>query len=338
MTEGTPLRLGVVGTGAIAQIVYVPIFREREDVTLAAMADRDPHKAETLSRRFGVPLVMDAEDILTFDELDAIVVCTPNALHEEQAIAALEAGKHVLVERPMALSAAGTQRVLDAAEASGKVLAVGMPHRFRPEVSALRNFVAGGELGEIYAVHGSWMTRTAPTMRSKWRQDPELAGGGALMDLGVAALDLCLWVVGFPEVKRISCVLASDDDEPVEHSATLMAETVNGMSIGLEVTNRLFAREERYLARVLGTEGSGSLPPLEVYKQVGGRPMDITPRQPKPRGGENPYMNAYRRLLDDFVRRIEGTAEAEPPFGQPNVMGLIEAAYRAAESGREVVL
>jgi predicted dehydrogenase len=332
-----PLRFGVVGTGAISQVVHVPIFAEREDVELVAMADSDPHKAEMLSRRFGVPLVLEPSELIAFESLDAVVICTPNRFHEEQAIAALEAGRHVFVERPIALTAAGAARVLAAAEASGKVLVVGMPHRYRPEVVALRDFVAGGELGDLYAARASGMTRPTPGTRASWRRKPDIAGGGALMDLGIAALDLCLWVIGYPELKRISCVLGARDDR-VEDSATIMAETRDGVALSLEVSNRLFAGEDRYYARIMGTEGSGSLPPLEVFRQVGGRPMDVTPRQPKPRGGENPYTNAYRRLLDDFVRSIRGTAEFELPTEQTALMGIIEAAYRAAEAGREVEL
>lgn len=331
------IRIGVVGTGAISQVVHVPIFAEREDVELAAMADIDPHKAETLSRRFDVPLVMEPRELIEFDGVDAVVLCTPNSFHETQAIAALDSGKHVLVERPLALTAAGAERVLDAADRSGKVLCVGMPHRFRPEVAALRDFVAGGELGTVYATRGSWMTRPAPAMRSRWREDPGISGGGALVDLGIAALDLCLWVIGYPAMRRISCVFGSRDGE-VEDSATLMAETTDGAALSLEVSSRLFAGEDRYYARVMGTEGSGSLPPLEVFRQLGGRPLDVTPRQPKPRGGENPYTNAYRRLLDDFVHRIGGKGEADLPREQSALMGLVEAAYRSAETGHEVAL
>jgi predicted dehydrogenase len=337
MNDAAPIRLGVVGTGAISQIVHVPIFAEREDVALVALADRDPHKAETLSRRFEVPLVLDAQELIEADDVDAVVLCTPNALHEAQAVAALEAGKHVLVERPLALTAEGARRVIEAADKAERVLMVGMPHRFRPEVVALRDFVAGAELGEVHAAHGSWMTRASPAMRSKWRQDPAVAGGGALMDLGIAALDLCLWVIGYPDMKRVSCVLGAEEGL-VETAATLMAETVDGAVLTLAVSNQLFAKEDRYYARVLGTEGTGSLPPLQVFRQAGGRPMDITPRQPRPRGGENPYTNAYRRLLDEFVRSILGTVETELPREQPALMALIAAAYRAAEAGREVEL
>jgi predicted dehydrogenase len=155
MTEGSDrIRVGVIGTGAISQIVHVPIFAEREDVDLVAVADADEHKAEALSKRFGVPHVTTADAMMRRDDLEAVVICTPNHLHEEMAVAALEAGKHVFVERPLATTSQGAQRVIDAAERVGGILVVGMPHRFRPGVAALRNFIAGGELGDLYAVRG----------------------------------------------------------------------------------------------------------------------------------------------------------------------------------------
>lgn len=336
MTEARdPVRLGIIGAGAISQVVHLPIFAERKDVDLVALADADVHKAETLSRRFGVPLVMGADDLLDFDEIDAVVICTPNAIHEEMAIAALESGKHVLLERPAAATSKGVVRVLAAAERASRVLTIGLPHRYRPEAIALRSFVEGGELGDLYSMRGSWLTRSMPMSRSTWRRDPGVAGGGALVDLGIPALDLSMWIVGFPTAKRVSCVVASGDGE-VEHSATLMIETTEGIAFSLEVTNRLFAGEDRYYVRVMGSEGSGSLPPLEVYKQLGGRPIEVTPRQPLPRGRENAYMNAYRRLLDHFVRCVSGVSTTSLPTEQVHVMEIIEAAYRSAESGREV--
>lgn len=339
MTEGgAQLRVGVVGTGAISQIVHVPIFAEREDVQLLAVSDAVRHKAKALSERFGVPLVLDDEELIGHPDVDAVVICTPNSLHEEMAIAAMEAGKDVLVERPLSISSAGADRVIEVAERTGRVMIVCMPHRFRPGVVALRSFIAGGELGDIYAVRGSWMTRPIPSSRRSWRQDRTRAGGGALVDLGVPALDLCLWMVDFPAMKRVSCVTATVDGAEVEDAATLMAETEDGTALTLEVSNKLFAGEDRYYARVMGTEGSGSLPPLEVFKQAGGRPFEVTPRQPKPSGGENPYTNAYRRQIDDFVQVVTGRREPESQRGQVALMQLVEAAYRAAESGQEVEL
>lgn len=332
-----PVRVAVVGTGAISQVVHVPILAERQDVDLVAVADVDLPKARTIAERFGVAEAQTPDEVFGRDDLDAVVLCTPNNLHEEQARAALQAGRNVYVERPLALTADGVESLVAAARTSGRILMMGGPHRFRPDVAALRSFVAGGELGKIYAVRGSWLTRRMPVVRATWRHDRTQAGGGALIDLGIPALDLCLWLVGYPDIVRVSCSVTRSEHE-VEDAATLMAESDNGIAFTVEVSNRYYAGADRYYARVMGMEGSGSLPELEVYKQLGGRPLDVTPRQPRPRGGENPYTNAYRRQLDHFVRGLAGEVEIKLPAEQAALMRLIAAAYRSADEGREIAL
>ena len=329
-------RFAVVGTGAISQIVHVPILAERQDVDLVVLADADPHKARSVAQRFDVAETVSPDEVLGRDDIDAVVLATPPAYHEDFAVAALEAGKHVLVERPLALSAQGVERALAAAEKAERHLSVGLPHRYRPEVTALRSFVAGGELGEPYAVKGSWLIRHSPVKRTTWRQR-RADGGGVLHELGVPALDLCLGVVGYPEVERLTCHLTMGAHEVAE-AAFIMAYTTSGMTVTVEVSNAFFSSDDRQYVRVLGSEGSGELPPLEVYRQLGGRPLDVTPRQPRPQGGENPYTNAYRRQIDHFVRGIQGVAEIKPPTEQSALMRLVEAAFRSAEDGTEVAL
>ena len=115
MTDGAPpIRLAVIGTGAISQVVHVPILAEREDVDLVALADTDAPKADTIAHRFDVAEVIEPEEALTRDDLDGVVLCTPNDTHEEMALQALEAGKHVFVERPIATSPVGAARVIEA--------------------------------------------------------------------------------------------------------------------------------------------------------------------------------------------------------------------------------
>jgi predicted dehydrogenase len=331
------VRVGVVGTGAISQIVYLPILAEREDVDLVAVSDVEQHKARTLADRFRVERVLDDQDLFDDPEVEAVFLCTPNHLHEEQAIRALRGGKHLLVERPVAFTPEGVARIEAAAAEAGCAVVAGMSHRFRPDVAALASFVAGGELGRVYAQHGAWLNRRIPLQRTTWRQRKAEAGGGALMDLGVPALDLCLWMVGYPRIVRVRAVLAFGEYE-VEDAATLMAETEDGMALTVEVSWSWFAGDDHHSVRLLGTEGAGSLPPLQIHKQLGGRPLDVTPRQPLPRGGENPYTNAYRREIDHFLRVVVGESEAPFPAEQARLMALIAAAYRSAGEGREVEL
>ena len=332
-----PIRVAVLGTGAISQIVYLPILAEREDVDLVAVSDADRHKARALADRFGVQRVADDEQLFSDPSIEAVVVCTPNHLHELQAIQALEGGKHVLVERPLALTAAGVERIEAAAQRTQRRVIAGMMHRYRPDVAALASFVTGGELGRVYAASGGWLNRRIPLQRLTWRQKRAEAGGGALMDLGLPALDLCLWLLGYPRVTCVKAALAYGEYE-VEDAATVMAETAEGVAISVQVSWSYFAGDDSHFARVMGTEGAGSLPPLQIYKQLGGRPLDVTPRQPLPRGNENPYTNAYRREIDHFLRAVAGQGESPFPKDQAHLMAVLSAAYDSAKEKREVKL
>ncbi len=332
-----PLQVGILGVGAVTQVVHLPMFSERPDVDVIAVSDPDRMKAESLAARFEVPRVLSDEEILLDDEVQAAAICAPNHLHESLAVEALERGKHVLVEKPLAMSAEGVQRVLDAATASGRHLAIGMNHRFRPDVGALASFVAGGELGDLYAVRANSLARKIPVVGSTWRERREEAGGGALMDLGIPILDLAFWLVGYPRITRVTAVFRSGGAE-VEEAATVFAVSESGIAFSVEVSWNLFEEADRHHCRVMGTEGSGSLPPLNIHKQLGGRPMDVTPRQPKTRGGENRFHNAYRRLLDQFVRAVLGESDVPAPVEQVQLMEVVAAAYRSAEEGREIHL
>ncbi len=155
------------------------------------------------------------------------------------------------------------------------------------------------------------------------------------MDLGVQILDLAFWLVGYPRITRVTAVFRRGEAE-VEEAATVFAVSESGIAFSVEVSWNLFAEADRQHCRVMGTEGSGSLPPLDIHKQLGGRSTDVTPRQPKARGGEGRFHNAYRRLLDEFVRAVLGETDASPPVEQVHLMEVVAAAYRSAEEGREI--
>jgi len=337
LSEGvsTPVGIGVIGTGAIAQVVHLPILTGRDDVEVVAVADADLPKAETIAGRFGVGRVVAPEELVAVPGIDAVVISTPSHLHPAHSLTALEAGKHVLVERPLAFTGEGVREVLEAAEEARRIVMVGMTHRYRLDAVALRSFVAGGELGRVHSAACSWLQRTMPAARVTWRDRPEEAGGGALMDLGVPALDLLLWLLDFPAVKRVVAVSRRGQGHgEVERWATFLLTTEDGAALQVEVSTTFFGEEDRHRVRVLGSEGSGSFPPLQVYKQYGGRPMEVTPRSTVER--ENPYTRAHRRQLDHFLRAVVGEAEAPLPWDQVRLMELVQAAYRSAEEGREV--
>ncbi|MCG0314566.1 MAG: Gfo/Idh/MocA family oxidoreductase, partial [Calditerricola sp.] len=144
-------RLGIIGAGGIAREVHVPVLRTFSDVKIVAVADVDRAAAERLAGVHGIPHVMtDYRELLARSDVDVVLISTPNHLHAEMAVAALEAGKHVLLEKPMATCAAEAERIAAKARECGRILMVGMNNRFRPDAQQLKRYLEGGAFGDVY--------------------------------------------------------------------------------------------------------------------------------------------------------------------------------------------
>jgi predicted dehydrogenase len=324
----------VLGTGAIAQVVHLPILTRMRGVEVVGLCDADAAKARTLAGRFAIPRVYDSADEIWGDPAVAgVILCTPNDLHEDQVVAGLTAGKYVFCEKPLALTAAGAERVLAASGSSGRVM-VGMNQRFRPDAAALARSVAAGELGEIQYLRAGWLNRpTERTLRS-WRLRRSGAGGGALMDLGIQMLDLSLWLLGYPEPARLVAHLHAMPGSEVEDSAVLLLQTADGRIVNLEVAWNLIADRERQYLQVIGDRGSGSFPPLRIFQDTDAGLLDASPQLAP--GRENPFTASYRQELLQFLEALRNDGVIERPSEQVTLMRIVEAAYRSAEEQAEI--
>lgn len=335
MSDPREVRIGVLGLGAIAQVVHLPILSQMPGVQLVAVCDVDHAKARMIAARFGIPRVSQTdEQVFRSDDLDAIVICTPSHLHHSQAISALEAGKHVLVEKPIALDADAAAKVIAAAEASGRALMVAMNNRYRPDAAALRPFATGGELGEIFLVRSAWLNRKVRVLRPTWRHRRATAGGGALMDLGVQTIDLALWLLNFPLVASVTCHTHPGEGLEVEDTAAMLLRLKNGGGISLTVGWSLVAERDRHYLRLLGTRGSGAMSPLAVFKEVETGLLDVTPNIAP--GRENLYTASYRQEMEHFMACVRGEEKLPAPREQVEILRLVALAYRSAEERREI--
>jgi predicted dehydrogenase len=333
--DGQPTRIALLGLGAIAQVVHLPILSQLDGAELVGVCDADFAKARAIAGRFGIPRVFRSDDdVFAAEDIDALVICTPSHLHESQAIAALEGGKHVLVEKPLALDAAAAQRVVDAAARTGRAVMVAMNNRYRPDAMALKPFADGGELGDLFLVRGAWLNRKVRVIRPTWRHRKATAGGGAMMDLGVQTLDLALWLMGFPKVESIVCHMHHSPGFEVEDTAAMILRLAGGAGLSLTVSWSLVAERDRHYLRVLGTRGSGAISPLAVYKEVETGLIDVTPNLPP--GRENPYTTSYRHELQHFLRVVRREEQAPIPREQVELMRIVALAYQSAGEGREV--
>jgi predicted dehydrogenase len=329
----------VVGAGAVLQVAHLPILKKLRTVEVAALCDTDVPKARALASRYGVPSVYDdIEDLLRNEQLQALLICTPNHLHEPHVLAALSAGLHVLVEKPVALSSQSAQRIIRAADRSSHVVMVGMTHRYRPDTQAVRSFVQGGELGELDSIRAGWHMARPNRPPLGWRQRREESGGGAMLDLGLTMLDLCFWMAGNPVPTRVSASLSfsGKTDRGVEQSGSALVHCENGPSIFVDVTWRHIGEGEFFGAGVRGSKGSASLNPLRVWKEMHGTVHDVSPTGSGNR--ENLFIAAFRAQWAHFLAAIRGEAPVPQLDEQVTVLKVVEAIYRSAADGRDVAL
>lgn len=325
--------VAVIGAGGAAQVVHMPILTRLPDLEIRAIVDLRTDMAETIAERFGVETVLgDVRDLAEHPGIDAAVVCTPNHTHEEVVLACLDLGLHVLCERPLAISSASAGRMLDAAEEADRQLMVAMNERFRYDARTIRQFVLNDELGEVFFVRASWLNRRARRPRKGWRRDKAAAGGGVLMDLGVQAVDLALWTLGYPPVERVSARLHQRGE--VEDSAVALLSLEDGTTVSAEATWELMEERDRQSLHVLGTGGSASLSPFRVLRKMETGLTDVTPPVDVPPGSV--YTAAYRQEWAYFLRRVRGERPRHSEREQVHLLRVLEACYRSAEEEREV--
>jgi predicted dehydrogenase len=335
---GERLKVGIVGGGGIAQVAHLPVLKKMRGVEVQAICDTDLPKARALADRFGVKDAFDdIEELLRYETLDAVVVCSPTHLHEAHIQAALSANLHVLVEKPLAMSATGAQRILRAVEKHNRVVMVGMNHRYRPDVQIVRSFVQSGELGTIESVRGSWHVFRPGRAQLGWRQRRDQAGGGAMLDLGLSILDLGLWLGGSSAPARVSaCLDPAGKDRSVEQSGSALVVCQNGMSIFVDVTWRHLGEGERFGVGLRGSKGTAGINPLNVWKELHGVAVDISPTGSVSR--ENAFTASYRAEWAHFQAAIAGQAKIPVLQEHLTLHQVLDAIYRSALDGRDVTL
>lgn len=354
-----PLRIGVIGAGAIAIHGHLPAFKILPDVEVIALCDTAVERAQAVAIQFAIPEVYaDYRDLLAVPSLDAVTIALPNVLHAPVTIAALEAGKHVLCEKPLATTLADGQMMVDAAARAGKVLAVNMHYRMAAELVTLRSAIAAGRLGRVRYVNIRFLRRTGIPGFGSWFTQQNLSGGGVLMDIGAHMLDLALWLQGFPGVAVVRGEVqslqgprgrgrgswgsdtASQGVFDVEDFASVHLRLAHSGVITVEVSWALYGEDEERV-QVLGEEGGadlfptlyGTTSPLHFFRYEGESPVDIIPvlLPVSNRSSTGP--------IGRYVAAIRSGAEPTATGQQAlEVMKVLAAAYRSAAAGHEVLL
>jgi predicted dehydrogenase len=333
------LRIAIAGTGLITR-VHARAAQKLPDVELEAVVNHRPESMAAFAAEFQIPRqYSNVTDLLKDGNVDALVVCTPNYLHAPQSIAALEAGVHVMVEKPMAMNASEAETMMAVSQKSDALLMVAHCWRFSPEVRWLREQVTAGRLGKIirtkgYCAHvnrgpGGWFTRK------------ELAGGGATTDMAIHALDTVRFLLGDPQpVSVYARVGTYYNDFNVDDTSILMVNWDQGTTSYIEAGWWQPHSDEPQAATLLyGTAGFGRVFPtyLEIPTPDKSDVARIDSGLPPAEGP--PQRERFNIQMSHFVECIREGRQPSPGGAEGLLnMCVVDAAYKGAETGQVIIL
>ena len=350
-SKSTPkvLRLAFIGAGGIAQNQHMPRFAEMADVELVAASDPNQDALNAVATKFGIEKhYSDWKQMLKQEELDAVSVCTPNFLHAPAAIDALNAGCHVLVEKPLAMNPAEGRKMLDAAKKNDKALVIGFQYRFHPATQALKRAADDGAFGEIYFVKCQALRRRGiPNWGVFGRKD--MQGGGAMIDIGVHIMEMAHYVMGCPApVAASGSVFTNIGNQPCNVACQwpdwdYKTYTVEDLAIGqirfetgaimqVEVAFAAHIEKNIWNWKLMGQKGGCQWDPPAIFHDTYG---SMTNSELGHFGANNQFDRKMRGFVETALYGKPSESPAE--HGQM-VQKMIDGIYRSAETGREVTI
>jgi predicted dehydrogenase len=344
------VKVGMIGAGWVAHS-HLSAIRLAEGIEVAAITSRTRLHATKTAQEFGIPHVCeDYHDLLKMDEVEAVIVCTPNQQHRLPTVEALKAGKHVLVEKPMAATLEDAIAMTRAAHETDKILMVGLKTRYSPYIQAARRIFESGELGEVYYAEAVMARRCGIPGFSDSFIRKDSAGLGAVADIGVYALDAALYVMGYPKPVAVSGIannlLGTKYAKPVLGAwewkpEELEVEDFGVASVRLE-NGTLLIFKTAWIMHMdslggtffLGTKAGLRLEPLTIYRNEWGTLTDTQLQTPQVEDIE--LFKAENLAFADAIREDKPSPIPADEMLLTNV--IIQGLIDSSAAGREILL
>ncbi|MCZ6679437.1 MAG: Gfo/Idh/MocA family oxidoreductase [Candidatus Poribacteria bacterium] len=350
------LKVGVIGTGLIGKSHINRYQSMRDDVEIIAVVDIDESEAQRVAQENAIPRVFsDYHDLLKIDEIDSVDVCLPNFLHAPVTIAALEAGKHVYCEKPMAKTGPEAQAMYDAAQRTGKKLAVQMGMVFSKEARTAKRLIEEGALGRVYYVKTSHYRRRGRPYVDGYATphfvQKEKAGGGTLLDMAIYHMARMVYLLDNPEIETVtaSTFQELDMDEKRRQEGGYNVEELGTGFVRFKGDITMFV-EEAWAAnidggegdRIMGSKGGIRLEPFTLYTDMYGMDADVSfnidayERRMRSLG----YMgDGYEGSQQHFVWGLLGRVQMiDTGAIGLTVARITEAMFQSAEARKEIDL
>ena len=339
---------GVIGAGGIARRRTIPEgIIPAENSKLVAVMDADKKITEEVAKEYNVKAYFREKDLIRDKDIDAVYIATPVYLHAKQTIVALEAGKNVLCEKPMALTVKDCEKMIKTAEKYKKKLGIGYFMRFHAYHQRFKEMVKNGDLGKIVLLRGQ-LSCWYPKMEGAWRQNPKLGGGGSLIDMGNHCLDTLEYILD-SRVKELSCFTASlVQDYPAEDSALLSVKFANGALGMVDAFFSIPDNSSKNRLEIYGSRGSilaegtiGQTPTGKATAYLEKESKGYTAEQKRE---ESTAEEIKPSLINGYQREIEVFAEAIEKDSEPLISGedglwsqkIVLAAYKSAKTGKRI--
>jgi len=328
-TPHDPLRFGIIGVGIIGQGHAKRLTAEAAPAALVAVADQNSEAARKIAAEHGAESAVDVTALLAREDIDAVIIAVPSGLHAEVTIQALDAGKHVFLEKPIEVTVAAADRIRAAEQRSGKILTIASQRRFAAENQFLKHIIEDGRLGRLTSA-----TIEVPLWRSQeyydsgaWRGTWALDGGGALMNQGVHLVDLTLWLLGEVEELFAYTGLLAHERIEVEDTVTVAARLASGAQLTFLATTAAYG-DLPIRMNLMGDAGSivtESERVVHMHSRDGLELPEFAPRDILLEG------------LKDFVSAVQrGTAPLVSSAEARAAVAFIEAVYESGRTGRPV--
>ena len=348
------IKVAIIGVGSISN-AHIEAYLKNPNVDLYAFCDIREDRLREMGEKYGISrLFTDKDEMLKLPEIDAVSVCTWNSEHAPCTIAALNAGKHVLCEKPMATNVEDAIKMKEAAEKNGKLLMIGFVRRFGNDCDIIRDFNSIDYLGDIYYAKATYLRRNGNP--GGWFGDKSRSAGGPLIDLGVHVIDFTRFVMGNPKpvsvygatfqklfdrsnlkTQKEYCASTKNEDDicDVEDLATALIRFDNGAVLSVEASFSLNIKKDQGRIEFFGTRGGAKFEPdLEMYTEINGYMADVVLDAKTSLDFNGLFENEINHYIDCVMN---GTKCISPAEDGIDIMKILMAIYESAQTGHEVV-
>lgn len=334
--------IAIIGCGKIAQVRHIPEYAENPSAKIVGFFDFNKERAQELAERYGATAYDSLEDVLADDRVDAVSICVANVAHCEVTVKALKAGKHVLCEKPMAITLEECQLMVDTAKECGKKLMIGQNQRLAKAHAEARRMIQEGVIGKVLSFHTAF-GHSGPENwsidpgKGTWFFDRSKAAMGVMADLGIHKTDVIQYIID-QEVKAVSARLVTldktgPDGQPisVDDNAICIFE-MSGGAIGTMTASWTYYGAEDNSTTIFGTEGSLSIYEIDrapiVLRKKGGEVQNFEVDQIQTNDNQT-----KSGIIDAFIGCLE--SDTEPLIPGEGVLAAMKAVFAAIESSEK---